>query len=109
FGFLIFVNVAALAELFFHIHLEFSSRVNFIGSTLFMILLFVECARTDPSYFGDYPRPKKSYPAFIWLAGLPGALIALLAQPGIFSKTITDLFYCGPRCFLFSISTLLKS
>ena len=74
-----------------------SHELRLLGSGIFIVLLFVQHFRTNPSHWGDYPeRDYGSSTALRLQAGF-GALGMLLAYPGASANMITDILLTGPR------------
>jgi hypothetical protein len=91
-------GVSAVAELIFSKKLHLSHEVRLVCSGVFLVLLFVQHFRTDPSYWGEYPdRDYVAAPALQMRAGVIGGLGFMLAYPGASANMIADILLSGPR------------
>lgn len=91
-------GVSAVSELLFSKRLSLSHHARLIGSGIFIVLLFIQHFRTNPWYYGDYPRRNyASSPVLQANAGLAGAFAFMLAYPGASANMITDILMSGPR------------
>jgi len=91
-------GVSAASELVSGKRVRLSHEARLICSGIFLVLLFVQHFRTNPSHWGDYPR--RDYAA---VPGLPmharttGSLLWMLAYPGASANMVADLLLSGPR------------
>jgi len=91
-------GVSATIEMVWNKKVHLSHEWVLILSGIFLVLLFVQHIRTDPSHWGDYPsRNYASSPALQWRAGLGGALGTMLLYPGASANMIADILLTGPR------------
>src|SRR5436189_4199752 len=87
-------GASALWDLLFNKKLVISQEIRLIGSGLFLVLLFVQYFRTDPSYWSDLPRidtRRFGSGDFDWV------WLRLLYNPEASARVIADLLLCGPR------------
>ena len=92
------LGISALWELFFNHKLFIAHETRLIGSGIFLVLLFIQYFRTDPSYWKEDLARRDNFPApgAAILGGQAFSLLSLLAHPGS-SRVIADLLLCGPR------------
>jgi len=57
-----------------------------IASLIFLVLLFIENARTSREYLGSYSLKHPVSPGAVAMSGIAGALISLLANPDASGK-----------------------
>ena len=91
-------GVSAVSELAFSKKLKLVHEWRLILSGIFLLLLFIQHLRTNPSYWGNYPESDYvSSPALQFHAGVTGAFVFLLAHPGASANMIADILLSGPR------------
>ena len=95
------MGISSVSELLVNKRLAFNHGWRLALSGVFVLLLFIENARTSREYLSDYPR--EDYPAYpdgpaVFGGGL--ALGWLLAHPQASSKMISDILFSGPRCIM---------
>jgi hypothetical protein len=98
------MGASGFSELFLDQKFHFPLWGAFIVSSLFLILLFVESFRMRRDYLECYRLQNRVGP----VAGLWGAMIALLANPDASGKIITDLLFVGPRLVTWSAMHLFR-
>jgi hypothetical protein len=103
------LGISAFSELVFAKALHLSSNCIFIICSLFLILLFIENFRTSREYLNSYVLQNPVSPGTIVIAGLGGALIALLANPDASGKIISDMLFVGPRITTYSVLALRRA
>jgi hypothetical protein len=77
----------------------------FILGSLFLVLLFVEHARTRWDYLGSY---KLQNPGLL-LGGLTDTLFSLFFNPEAAGRIIADFLFIGPRLTVWLCSTIRRS
>lgn len=93
-----FQGVAAFASLVFSKKLHLAHGGRLAVSAVFLVLLFVQHFRTNPWYWGDYPKADYvAAPGLQTHAGVMGALGFMLAYPGASANMIADILLSGPR------------
>ncbi len=102
-------GVSAFSELVFNKPLLLSSHAIYVICGLFLVLLFIENFRTSREYLNSYVLQNPVSPAAAGLAGVFGALIALLANPDASGKIISDLLFTGPRVATYSILSFRRA
>ena len=94
-------GISAASELIFNKKLSDIPHVGrLIGSGIFVVLLFVQHFRTNPFYWGDYPRRDYTSPdAVKWQVALDyyTGFGSLLINSGASANMITDILMTGPR------------
>jgi hypothetical protein len=91
-------GVSAVFELAFNKKPHLSHGLILLCSGIFIVLLFIQHFRTDPSHWGDYPRRDYvSSPALQMQAGAFGGLLFMLAYPGASANMVADILLVGPR------------
>lgn len=95
-------GVSAVSELIFNKRLsDIPHGLRLTGSGIFIVLLFIQHIRTNPSHWGDYPR--RDYTSSDELAKQAAVTFAvssigvLLLYPGASANMITDILLTGPR------------
>jgi hypothetical protein len=72
----------------FHEQLRFGHEMKLVCSALFIVLLFVQLFRTDPSYWSEYPKRE-------YRADIEGS--ELFRHPHVAAKMTLDILLSGPR------------
>jgi hypothetical protein len=91
-------GVSAISELVFSRKLHLSHELRLVLSGVFILLLFIQYFRTDPSYWGEYPkRDYVTAPGLQMQAGVIGGLGFMLAYPGASANMVADILLSGPR------------
>ncbi len=91
-------GVSAATELILSKTLPLGHEWRLGLSGVFIVLLFLQHARTDPWHWGDYPR--RNYvaaPGLQYQAGVLGGLVFMLAYPGASANMVADILLSGPR------------
>ena len=91
-------GLSALSELFGGGKVHISHAMRLGRSGLFLVLLFIQHFRTNPSYWGEYPdRNYVAAPGLQAASGLVGGLATMLAYPGASANMVADILLIGPR------------
>lgn len=91
-------GISAATELIFSRPLQLRHEWRLGLSGVFIVLLFIQHARTDPWHWGDYPRRNYvSAPGLQYQAGVMGGLAFMLAYPGAAANMVADILLSGPR------------
>lgn len=91
-------GVSAATELIFSKPLQLRHEWRLALSGVFIALLFLQHARTDPWHWGGYPRRNYvSAPGLQYQTGVMGGLVFMLAYPGASANIVADILLSGPR------------
>ena len=92
------LGVSALSDLVLGKRLHLTHEWRLVLCGVFLLLLFVQHFRTDPSHWGDYPkRDYVAAPVLQMRAGVLGGLGFMLAYPGASANMVADILLAGPR------------
>lgn len=91
-------GVSALSDLVFGRQLQLSHGARLACSGVFVALLFIQQFRTNPRYWGEYPkRDYVAAPGLQAQAGVLGGLVFMLAYPRASANMVADVLLSGPR------------
>lgn len=104
-------GVSAMTELAFGKRFHIAHEIRLLGSGVFVLLLFVQLFRTDPSHWGAYPRSNyrgAMVPAVQYHMGAT-SMFWLLAYPRASANMIADLLLTGPRLVVGSVKLVRQT
>lgn len=91
-------GISAAYEIIFNKRLAAPSHeLRLLCSGIFIVLLFVQHFRTNPSYWGNYPKENYASPRALPFIAAFGEMGLLLAYPGASANMIVDILLTGPR------------
>jgi hypothetical protein len=91
-------GISAASDLAFHKQVHISHAMRLVCSGAFIVLLFIQHFRTDPTHWGDYGKDNYvSAPGLQMQAGVIGGLGFMLAYPGASANMVADILLVGPR------------